>query len=430
MCRLAPAEVAAAEDAGARVEAALAAPALYLYFAGMLAIAQTTVRPLLGLTLSDWLFFAALCAVLVDMVVRPKPVAFRVPWLIILGVTLFVLSGLLSSIDALQPLQSFARVARFGYLTLVWFWVGTVVLRTWNDVRIAMGCWVTSVAVDGLAAMLQARGIQVPFLGPVMWGRMTGLTEHVNDLGGAAGVAMAPALALAFTAKRLSGLAYWCMALAGVVAAVVFSGSVGGMAAGIGAVVVLLVVASHGVRPVILVVVGLVVAVGVVQLQGGLGLPTPIERLLTTTGQSDGGQYSTITTRVQGYGNAWEGLAEGGFIGVGLDAESADVGPGVEVHNVFLKAWYEAGWLAGVGMLIVIAGALGYGLVAARRALPGRPRLVALGAFSAVAAFAALSMSAPVLHQRYGWVAVALAIACFALTRSDTGILADAGGDD
>lgn len=421
---------AASVDSGGVTVAELVAPARYLYFAGMLTIAQTTVRPVLGLTLSDWLFFAALCAALVGLVVRPTAVTLRVPWVIILGVALFVASGLMSSVDALQPLQSVARVVRFGYLTLVWFWLGTLALTTWREVRIGMGCWVTSVALDGVAAVLQARGIQVPFLGPVMWGRMTGLTGHVNDLGGAAGVALAPAIAMAFTARRLGGLIYWCLALGGVVAALVLSGSVGGMAAGAGAVVVWVVVSSHGVRPVILVAAAVVVALGVIQLQSGLGLPTPVERVSAATGQSYGGEYSTIATRIQGYDRAWVSLGGGGWIGVGLDDESANLGQGVEIHNVFLKAWYEAGWLAGVGMLLVVLGALGYALVAARRSRPGRRRLIAVAVLSAVAAFTAFSMSAPVLHQRYGWVAVALAVTCVALTRSEAERFPIVGDDE
>ena len=410
--------------------AGFAAPARYLYFAGMLTIAQTTVRPLLGFTLSDWFFLAALCAALGALVVHPGAVKFRVPSLLVLGVSLFVVSGLLSSVDALQPLQSVAKVLRFGYLTLVWFWLGTVVLASWKDVRAAMGCWITSVAIDGFAAVLQTRGVPVPFLGPVTWGRMTGLTENVNDLGGAAAVALAPALALAFTARRLRGLMYWCLTLAGIVVALVLSGSVGGMAAAIGAVVVWLVVSGRGVRPVILVAAAAVVALGIAQAQTGLGLPTPSERLMAATGQSGGGQYSTIATRLNGYDKAWAGLDGGGWIGVGLDARSADVGPGIEVHNVFLKAWYEAGWLAALGMLLVVGCALGYGLLAARRARSGQSRMIAVASFSATAAFVALSMGAPILHQRYGWVAVALVVACLAVTRSDTGIPADAGGDD
>jgi uncharacterized membrane protein len=247
---------------------------------------------------------------------------------------------------------------------------------------------------------------------------MTGFTEHVNDLGGAAGIALAPALALAFTAHGWKGRVLWTLALIGVVAALVLSGSVSGMTAGVGAAVMWLVICSRGIRPVLLAAVVVVLALGVVQAQGRLGLPTPVERLLTVTGQSDQGQYSTVNTRVRGYDAAWARLAGGGWVGVGLDSASAAVG-GVEIHNAFLKAWFEAGWLAAVGMVLVVVAAAGSSLAACRHASPGRHKLMAVSILSAVAAFVVMAMSAPVLHQRYAWVAVALAVVCRAVARDD-----------
>jgi hypothetical protein len=227
-----------------RTEASGLTVATSLYLAGLLTIAQTTVRPFLGFALSDWFFLAALCAAFVGLIVRRDSLTFRVPWLIVLGVALFVFSALLSSIGAAEPLQSVAKVARYAYLTLVWFWLGTILITNWRVLRLAVGLWVISLALDGLAAVLQARGLQVPYLGPIMWGRMTGFTEHVNDLGGAAGVALAPALALAFTARGWNRRVLWTLALLGVVAGLVLSGSVSGMAAGAAAAAMWLVVSS------------------------------------------------------------------------------------------------------------------------------------------------------------------------------------------
>lgn len=44
-----------------------------------------------------------------------------------------------------------------------------------------MGLWVLSIAVDGIGAVLQAAGVALPLLGPVMSGRMSGFTEHVSS---------------------------------------------------------------------------------------------------------------------------------------------------------------------------------------------------------------------------------------------------------
>jgi len=390
--------------------------ARYLYFAGLLTIGQTTFRPLLDLTLSDWLFFAALMGVLAGSVVDGRRLTFRIPPLLVVGVVLFVVSGTVSSLDAVAPLQSVARVTRFGYLTIVWFWLGTLVLRRESHLRAAIGCWVASVALDGVAAVLQARGVALPYLGPVMWGRMTAFTEHVNDLGGAAAVAMAPAFALIFTAARLRGRLAWTASLLAIVAAAVLSGSVGGMAAGVGALGVWFVVSSSGWRPLVVALVALTVALALAQLQGDLGLPDPLQRVLAATGQTGGGRYSTIATRVKGYDYAWTRLADGGWLGVGLDEQSGDAG-GAEVHNVILKAWYEAGWAGAVGMVCVLLGALGSALHSARLAATRNMRLAAAGLFSAVVALVVFGLAAPILHQRYAWVAVALSVSCLAITR-------------
>ena len=81
-------------------------PARVLYCAGMLTIGQTTLRPLAGFTLSDWFFLGAMCAALAGLAMRRGGLTFRVPALIVLGVSLFVLSGVLSSFDAVAPLLS------------------------------------------------------------------------------------------------------------------------------------------------------------------------------------------------------------------------------------------------------------------------------------------------------------------------------------
>ena len=272
-----------------------------------------------------------------------------------------------------------------------------------------------------MAAILQASGMRLPYLGPVVWGRMTGFTGHVNDLGGAAAVAMAPAFALAFTAVRTRTRALWLVALLAIVAGAVFSGSVGGMAAGIGAVGVWLVISSRGPRPLVITLIALTLALAVAQVQSDLGLPTPLQRVLAATGLSRGGRYSTVATRMEGYTVAWSGVAQGGLIGAGLDKQSAIVQGGTEVHNLFLKAWYEAGLGAAIGMVCVVLGGLASALLAARLAASDELRSLVTGVVAAVAAFIIIGLSAPVLHQRYGWVAVALAVSSLALTRAGAG---------
>jgi O-antigen ligase len=120
---------------------------------------------------------------------------------------------------------------------------------------------------------------------------------------------------------------------------------------------------------------------------------------------------------VQGYEAAWLRVADGGWVGVGLDPASAEVG-GAEVHNMLLKAWLEAGWLGAVGMVLVVISAIGTAAFAARGAPAGGDRRIAAAILSASVAFIVMAMSAPMLHQRYAWVAVALAVSACAIVRA------------
>ena len=208
----------------------------------------------------------------------------------------------------------------------------------------------------------------MPFVSSPIPGRMTGFAPHPNELAAAAATVIAPACALLVTTTRLREYVVWVGALASIVAAVVLSGSVSGMAAAMAAVGTWIVISSRGLRPVVIAFVALALAVAVAQVQGSAGLPTPVDRLLSTTGRSEGGQYSTVTTRVQGYKATWAALGNGGLVGHGLDFLSPNPDGARSAHNLLLKAWYEGGLPAAAGMLCVMLGGLACSLLGARLA--------------------------------------------------------------
>ena len=403
----------------------------YLFYAGMLTIGQTSVRPVGGLTVSDWLFFSALWAVLAGLALGRSPVTFRVPTLVVVGVALYVVSGLLSTFQAAAPLVSAANVARFGYLTLVWFWLATLVLTQPKHLRAAIAMWTASLAIDGLAAVVQAGGVSMVFVSSPIPGRMTGFTPHPNELGAAAATVIAPACALLVTSTRLRQHVVWGGAFVSIVAAVILSGSVSGMAAAIAAIGVWIVTASRGPRLVVIAFAALFLAVAVAQIQGDVGLPTPVDRLLSTTGYSQGGQYSTVATRVQGYRATWAALGNGGLLGHGLDSSSPNPDGARSAHNLLLKAWYEGGLAGAIGMLCVILGGLASSLHGARLATTASLRLLAASLFAATAAFFVYSQSSPLLSQRYGWACVALGLSCVSIARAGAGgMVRPEGGDE
>ena len=404
-------------------------PARLLYYAGMLTLGLTALRPFGLVTVSDWLFFAALCAALAAVAARRIRISLWIPPVVLLGGVLYVSSGLVASIGADSPTLSVALVARFAYLTIVWFWLGTVVLTRPAHLRTAVATWVLSIAIGGATAILQASGNVAGFIGSAEPGRMSGLAESANALGGAAAIAVAPAFALSALASRPRSHVAWAGALLLIVAEIVLSGSVTGMAAGLAAAGVWIVVSHRGARALVAALAALTLAAGVAQVQSDIGLTTPVQRLLSTTGQTEGGRDSTVAMRVRGYEATWTALGSGGWLGHGLVSGYYDATSERYVHNLVLKAWFEAGWVGGVGMACVLFGGLAYALLAARRALTEETRLLAVGMFGAMTAFTIFAMSNPLVSQRYGWVPLALAVAALSLGRRYAEVSSEAAAE-
>src|ERR1700693_3014949 len=176
-------------------------PARTLYYLGLLTLSGLHLRPSLSLTLSDWLFFAALLAACIEVGASRTLPKFTVPKPLIIGLAIFVAGGLASSAGARQPWESTGIVMRLIYITALWFWLGTVVLRTSQHVRRAILFWVLSVALAGFAAAIElVLGDVIPGTSTA-FGRVSGLAQHVNDLGGLTAVALVPALCLVTMAR-------------------------------------------------------------------------------------------------------------------------------------------------------------------------------------------------------------------------------------
>ena len=94
-------------------------------------------------------------------------------------------------------MESLVAVAKYLYLIGIWFWLGTVILRNEKHIYTAIFLWSFSAAFTSAGAIAQlVWGDIIPGVSPAT-GRMTGLTEHVNDLGGVTCVVLMPALTLA-----------------------------------------------------------------------------------------------------------------------------------------------------------------------------------------------------------------------------------------
>jgi O-antigen ligase len=381
-----------------------------LYYLGLISLGQLTVRPVFPITLSDWFFLASLMIMIVQLVVRRVRAPYSTSPLLLWGVSLFAIGGLLSTFESQAPNESIAVIVRVVYLTVVWFWLGSTVLQRREHVKTALTLWVISAAVCGFAAVLQLFfGDVIPGTDP-QWGRMTGFTQQMNDLGGLTAVALVPALMVALRpsrglGRRLIGFAPFLLIFAGLI----LSGSVGGLLAASVAMFVWFSWSRVSARTVaILLVIGIGAAVLFNQRAADQTL-TPLQRISRVTGPQNDAN-ATLWSRVDTYRAALQRVEQNPLIGVGLDAKSSTIDQ-YEPHNLVIGIWFKSGLVGLAGMLLIIFAVGKTGWLVLCAASVSDDKLTAVALLSAFAAFVAFAMSAPILYTRYGWISAALLIA-------------------
>jgi O-antigen ligase len=389
-------------------------PARLAYYLGAATIGFLEVRPALGFTASDWIFLAALGLAALVIVVHGLTPPYLIPRAVTVGVLVFALGGIISSLEAVYPYQSAFIVVRMLYLTLIWFWLGTIVLQTRAHVQTALAAWVCSAALSSSGAVIQFFYGDVIPGGTVAFGRMTGFTGHFNILGGLAATAFVPALMLAVDSPRRGLRLVGTVAVALIGVGLLLSGSVGGLlAASVGTMVWL---ALRGVSMRILVsgAVALAAALVLMSATGSTDSPSPIDRIkrVTSAEQAGAGTGGTIYTRLEVYGEAWSRIVEQPFVGIGLDPGTSAEFLGEEntVHNVLLGPWFTAGILGLVGIVMLVGGAIATGLRVLRNST-AQERAVTAALVASLATFVQHAMGEPILFVRYGWFPTALLIA-------------------
>lgn len=397
-----------------------------LYYLGLLFLGLLTVRAGGQVTYSDVLFLFSFLLACAELAVVRRRVSMTVPFLLLLGMAMFSFGGLLSTFYSYAPLNSAAVLARLIFLTVFWFWLGTVVLRSREHVIRASSFWVASVAICGGAAVLQVlSGDVVPWTGTVQFGRATGFTTHPNDLGGLAAVAFVPAVMLA--ARRSLAAPQrvfsWLLLLF-VAAGLVLSGSVGALLAAAAAIFVWLAFQRSSVQSLPVFGALAVCVIGVVTVQGMRGAPTPLERfdIVTNPSESAGGGSGSLDARITTYGVAAAEIKKNPFVGVGLDLVSITRPFGIvsyeyDVHNVIIGSWYKAGLFGLAGMLIAFFAIFRVGWMAILASRSEAEQAAAVALVGAVVAFVVFAMSAPVLFSRFGWISAALLLAFRAVQR-------------
>ncbi len=391
----------------------------WLFCLGALTVTESTWRPALGLTIAE-IFFIASFAGCAFAVLRGHQVA-RVPAALVAGVAIFAFGGAISSFGAQLPADSGTEVLHGVYVMLLWTWTGAMVLRTRRQLLLAVTLWTVSAAVSGLASITQVVGIEA-IAGALEGNRATGFSDHPNDLGGAASVALVPALMLATRwapGTNSAGRALRWLVVALIATGVALSASVAGMAGALLAIVVWIsspaVRASARVAIVAALAITLVVAVAVT----GGAVTSPTERIeqVTSTSGTDPAAGSG-EERIEIVRTVWPRIAEDPLIGAGLDTPDTVVTvlsggrtTPYQVHGAPLAAWYGAGIFGVLGILIVFVAVLAAGWRALVAAPGADDRLIGWALLAAFGSFVVYAMTAPLFFQQYGWFAAVVLVA-------------------
>jgi O-antigen/teichoic acid export membrane protein len=389
-----------------------------LYYAGFVTLGQLTLRYAVVGTLSDLLFLFSFASAASLLAIYRRQVAIPLPPLLIYGLLIFALGALASTFSSLAPNASIAVVVRLVVLTTAWFWVGTIVLRRPRHIVTAAALWVASAALNGLGAIAQL-SIDPNIIpgGFVHWGRVTGFTANVNDLGGIAACALIPALMLSMRRSRNS--VYTLAAYAGLLLSatgLVLSGSIGALlAAAVGALLWIAATPRLPARTFVFFCVALVGALSLLHFQESKDAPTATARFERVTGAPTD-PNATLWTRVETYRVAIDRIRANPFTGVGLDSESSTIGT-TEPHNLVIGLWFKAGFFGLAGVLLVLGAIFSAARATLRDASSVDEQMLALALLCSFLAFIVFSMSGPVLYTRYGWAPAALLLALRAVQK-------------
>jgi O-antigen ligase len=319
-------------------------------------------------------------------------------------------------------------VVKYVYLLMMWFWFGVVALRNANQVRVAMACWVASVAISGVYAIGQIF-FGFPALNDITaFGRATGLSEHFNELGMVSAMALPPALMLMAQAAHLLYRAFYAILASCILLGLLFSVSLGALAGVALAGLVWLVgfaLLSGGSKWRLAILLGVLAggAVYSTSVQELQNLPNFVDRLEHLNDLRS--RNDSMDARMATYRAAWEEVREEPLVGVGLDPASATTQAGNEVHNILLINWYEGGIFALIGIIIVLVSIAWLDWIDAIHAATYQQWWLAIALILAYLAFIVDAMTGPVTHTRDIWTFGALALALYSVIRKTRALAAE-----
>jgi O-antigen ligase len=349
------------------------------------------------------------------MLYRKKSI-FKLHPLFLSGVIVFSIGGIISSFRSNMPIESLIAVIKYLYLIVVWFWLGTTILRNEKHIYTTILLWSFSAALTSAGAIAQLIwGDIIPWLSPAE-GRMTGFTEHVNDLGGVTCVVLIPALSLAFY-NNIGYLRKWIHYVIAffITAGLILSVSISGFIAAIISFLIWGIMDRAPTKKIVMFFIICIVSLSTISISVKHGGISVLDRL--TDVSENKLYYETSVSRLEGYHLAWKSIIKSPLVGVGTGPYAGVTETGDPVHNVILLNWYESGVFGLIGIMLILFSLLMLGIYMIKISGSENERILSVSLLASYIAFLVIGVSQPIYFKRFGWISAALIMALYVLRR-------------
>lgn len=348
---------------------------------------------------------------------------------VFVGTIVLLTAGTVSAFNSLDPGASIATTLRFGWITVIWFWVLRTVCRDRAALRSLLQGWRILILLSAVVAV-------VSHLGLVSWtvdnaeNRQTGFFGHPNDLGGLLAVGL-PILLLGLPQvpgrRRSTEVAARAAPCALVLYAISTTGSMSALlAAAAGVSVVALATWFFGspaqhrpMNPLAVMVLGSLALVAATLLATS---DLPVVERFTRYSEGDVQVQSSVQSRDERNTQVIARFDESLVIGRGFDGhDPADPGEAeaASAHNMFLRMLFQTGLPGVLGLFAILLFSLHHAARLLRNLRDDPLRASCLALLGALVTANTFAMFQPTEFQRYYWLPVALIGCLWALRKGE-----------